>query len=283
MIRLQDIIKEGRTKFEGLTQTPALDTELLVCHVLKITKLDILMEPGKEVSEENVNSIRSLFEKRVAGNPVQYLIGTEGFMGLEFEVTPSVLIPRPDTELLVEKVIELADNKKGMHILDIGTGSGAISISVAYYIKSARVETVDISIEATQVAKRNAILNGVSDRVTFLNGDLFEPVSKDALYDIIVSNPPYIPSKDIEALQVEVAVHEPRLALDGGEDGYDFYRRIIEMSPAYLNDKGILAFETGHDQAKTIASLMSASGNFESLSIYKDLNGIERVVIGFKK
>ncbi len=283
MITLQELIIEGREAFSEISDTAALDTELLVCHVLGITKLDILMEPRREVESEKAEALRMLFERRVQGFPVQYLIGTEGFMGLEFNVTPNVLIPRPDTELLVEKIIELADNRKGVRILDIGTGSGAITISLAYYLKTAKVESVDISAEATKVAIGNAEKNGVSDRVSFLSGDVFEPVAVGTLYDVIVSNPPYIPSDDIDDLQIEVAVHEPRLALDGGLDGYDFYRRIINEAPAYLNEKGILAFETGHDQARTISTLMEQSGSYEKLAIYKDLNGIERVVIGFKK
>lgn len=283
MITLKELIIEGREAFAEISETAALDTELLVCHVLGITKLDILMEPNRVIEPEKAKALRKLYKRRAEGFPVQYLIGTEGFMGLEFNVTPSVLIPRPDTELLVEKIIELADNRKGMRILDIGTGSGAITISLAYYLKTAQVETVDISSDATAVARGNAEKNGVSERVTFLNGDVFEPVAEGTLYDVIVSNPPYIPSDDIDDLQIEVAVHEPRLALDGGLDGYDFYRRIIEEAPAYLNEEGILAFETGHDQARTIAELMERNGSYERLSIHKDLNGIERVVIGFKK
>jgi len=283
MISLRDIILEGRQAFAEISQTPNLDTELLVCHVLGIRKLDILMEPDMGVHEEQVEALRKMFDKRASGVPVQYLIGTEGFMGLDFLVTPSVLIPRPDTELLVEKVIDLIDNRTGARILDIGTGSGAITISLAYYLKSSLVDTVDISKEATAVAKENAKIHNVIDRVTFLNGDVFDPISSGTSYDVIVSNPPYIPSEDIDGLQVEVAVHEPRLALDGGLDGYDFYRRIIKQAPAYLNDRGILAFETGHDQARTIAELMEHDGRYENVSVHKDLNGTERVVIGFKK
>jgi len=283
MMTVQELILEGREAFKNISDTAALDTELLICHFLNLSKLDILLEPGRQVDDEKVTTVREAFKKRASGVPVQYLIGTEGFMGLEFNVTPSVLIPRPDTEILVEKIIELIDNRKGVHILDIGTGSGAITISLAYYLKTAQVDSVDISREATQVASGNAEKNGVANRVNFLSGDVFEPVPRGRKYDVVVSNPPYIPSEDIDGLQVEVAVHEPRLALDGGLDGYDFYRRIINEAPAYLNDKGILAFETGHDQARTIAELMEQNGHYESLAIHKDLAGIERVVIGFKK
>lgn len=283
MINLREIILEGREAFAEISQTANIDTELIVCHVLGIKKLDILMEPDRQVGEEEVKTLREMFKKRTSGVPVQYLVGTEGFMGLDFLVTPSVLIPRPDTELLVEKIIDLIDNRTGARILDIGTGSGAITVSLAYYLKSSLLDTVDISKEATAVAKQNARANGVSDRVTFLNGDVFDPIEPGTNYDVIVSNPPYIPSKDIDGLQVEVAVYEPRLALDGGLDGYDFYRRIIKQAPAYLNDKGILAFETGHDQARTIAELMDQDGRYENVSVHKDLNGTERVVIGFKK
>lgn len=283
MITVKDLIVEGREAFKDISDTAALDTDLLVCHFLGLSKLDLLMEPGREVEADKVKIIQDAFEKRAKGFPVQYLIGTEGFMGLEFNVTPSVLIPRPDTEILVEKIIELIDNREGARILDIGTGSGAITISLAHYLKTAKVDTVDISLEATEVAKGNAEKNKVADRVTFLNGDVFEPVTEGTKYDVVVSNPPYIPSEDIEDLQIEVAVHEPRLALDGGQDGYDFYRRIINEAPAYLNEGGILAFETGHDQARTIAELMEQNGHYENMVIHKDLAGIERVVIGFKK
>lgn len=278
---LRDILTEGRERLKEVTTTAVIDTELIVCHVLQLEKLDLLMRPDRALSESEADEIRTLFEKRLAGWPVQYLIGTEGFMGLEFEVTPSVLIPRPDTELLVEKVLETWDRLSPVRILDIGTGSGAIAVSLAHYLKNARVETVDISIEATAVAKRNAERIGVSDRVVFYNGDLFEPVPEGKIYDVIVSNPPYIPSDDIDGLQVEVAVHEPRLALDGGADGYDFYRRIILEAPDHLKASGMLAFETGHDQAGTIAELMAQSGHYKNISIHEDLNHIERVVIGY--
>jgi release factor glutamine methyltransferase len=283
MISLKMLIIEGRKAFEPISETPALDTELIVCHVLKLTKLDLFLRPDQEVSNTEAERVRLFFKRRAKGEPVQYLIGTEGFMGLDFIVTPSVLIPRPDTELLVEKILELIDNSKDVHILDIGTGSGAISISLAHYLKHAHVDTVDISKEATAVAKQNALQNQVEDRVRFLNGDLFEPLAADLKYDVIVSNPPYIPTEDIEALQVEVAVHEPRLALDGGMDGYDFYRRIIAKAPYHLIESGVLAFETGHDQAQTIKNMMIHSGSYRNVTIYKDLNDIERVVIGYTK
>lgn len=283
MITLKELIIEGRKAFEKISETPALDTELIVCHVLKLSKLDLFLRPEKEVSDAEAERLRTLFERRVGGEPVQYLIGTEGFMRLEFMVTPSVLIPRPDTELLVEKILELIDNSKDVHILDIGTGSGAISISLAYYLKHAHVDTVDISEEATAVARQNAVQNQVEDRVHFFNGDLFDPLEADSKYDVIVSNPPYIPTADIEALQVEVAVHEPRLALDGGLDGYDFYRRIIAKAPLHLKESGMLAFETGHDQAQSIQDMMIHSGSYRDVTIYKDLNDIERVVIGYTK
>ncbi len=283
MTTLKDMILMGREMFKDISETPELDTELLLCHALGLTKLDLILSANQPVSTENVEGLKTLFESRAKGHPVQYLIGTEGFMGLEFIVTPSVLIPRPDTELLVEKILELIDNGKDVLILDIGTGSGAISISLAHYLKKAHVETVDISRDATEIARMNAEKNGVSDRLKFLSGDLFQPVLPGTKYDVIVSNPPYIPSADIDGLQVEVAVHEPRLALDGGEDGYDFYRRIISEAPQFLCNQGILAFETGHDQAETIRNMMIQSGMYKDIVIYKDLNKIERVVIGFIK
>ncbi len=238
------------------------------------------MSSDRSVCPADVNALRQVFKRRADGVPVQYLTGVEGFMGLDFHVAPGVLIPRQDTETLVEKIIERVKGRTNLRILDIGTGSGAIAISLAYYLKTAQVEAVDISETAIAIARSNAQKHGVARRVTCLNGDLFKGIV--AVYDVIVSNPPYIPTEEIASLQVEVAHYEPRLALDGGRDGYAFYRKIIDEAPTRLKKEGILAFETGHDQAQTVAGFMEESGCYRNMCIYRDLTGIERVVMGFK-
>jgi len=205
-------------------------------------------------------------------------------MGMDFFVDENVLIPRPDTEPLVESVIEIAKgiDVERLLIMDIGTGSGAITISLAALIDNADLVSVDISKGAIEVAKRNAEHNNVSDKIKFVNSDLFEGLPVEAWgnkFDIIVSNPPYIPSEVIEGLQVEVSQFEPRLALDGGEDGYNYYRRISHEALKYLKKGGFLAFEVGHDQAVEIKKMLLAFG-YGNIRFVKDLPGIDRVVIG---
>ena len=214
-------------------------------------------------------------------------------MGLDFKVREGVLVPRPDTEVLVEKIIDIVEDgyfkkntNENINIVDIGTGSGAITLSLAHFLKNTFVYSVDISETALGVAKENAKLHDLSDRVKFLKGSLLDPLDDENLkgkVDILVSNPPYIPSKVIEELQVEVSTYEPKLALDGGEDGLDFYREIINKSDDFLAETSIIAFEIGHDQGKTIKDLLRENGKFDKISVICDLSGTDRVVIGEKK
>ncbi|KAA5805547.1 peptide chain release factor N(5)-glutamine methyltransferase, partial [Thermoanaerobacterium thermosaccharolyticum] len=197
------------------------------------------------------------------------------FMGLIFNVSPSVLIPRNDTEILVEEVLKRL--KSGDTVLDIGTGSGAIAVSIAKY-KDVKVYAVDISDEALEVAKENACENGVSDKVIFIKSDLFSSIPKDIKFDLIVSNPPYIRSNEINELQEEVK-REPKIALDGGEDGLTFYRRIVKDSINYIKFGGIIAFEVGFNQAWDVKDILIDSG-YSDIEVVKDLQGIDRVVLG---
>ena len=203
-------------------------------------------------------------------------------MGLDFYVQEGVLIPRPDTEPLVEEIIELCKSKENLSILDIGTGSGAITISLAKYLKTSKVKSFDISDIALEIGKKNAISNEVDDRVEFIKSDLFSSIeNKNIKFDVIVSNPPYIPKKDIETLHTQVKDYEPYTALEGGEDGLDFYRSITEQSRMYLKENGILAYEVGHDQAEDVSEIMKKNG-YTKIYTKKDLQGIDRVVIGYK-
>lgn len=273
---------------EKKTRTPLLDAEVLLCAVLKLDRLYLYIQRNRQLTEKEQEVFESMLTKRLEGMPVQYILGHQEFMGLDFYVEEGVLIPRPDTEILVETVLDWV-KEKGLSktdvppwtIVDLGTGSGAITVSLAKYIPNSTLYSVDISQRALAVGEKNAVHNGVREQIAFLEGDLFQPLEEKALQgkiDILVSNPPYIPRRDIQGLQVEVAGYEPALALDGGEDGLDFYRRIAAEGPRFLRQGGFMALEVGHDQAEAVMTLMKERGSYGHIQKHKDLAGIERVV-----
>ena len=209
-------------------------------------------------------------------------------MGLNFYVNEDVLIPRPDTEVLVEYVISYGKNLSigPSTILDIGTGSGAIAVSLAKYIDKAKVTAVDIHAGALLVAKKNAATHGVAHRIELVQGDLFTPLMDFKVkpkFDIIVSNPPYIPRDDIGGLEAQVKDFEPLQALDGGRDGLDFYRRLAKDAPAFLKDDGLWAVEVGYNQAHQVAAILKEQGSYNSIDFIKDLSGYNRVVVARTK
>lgn len=264
---------------------PTLDSVLLLSYLLNVDKIYIYTHGGEEVSSEIVDKFFSLVEKRREGYPVNYILKEKEFMGLKFYVEEGVLIPRPDTEILVEYILNAIEEKFGdapLNIVDIGAGSGCISLSLAWYIKNAFVYSIDIDDKALQVTGKNIERLGLSSRVKLLKGDLFEGIKSlqlEGKIDIIVSNPPYIPPKVIETLQPEVKDYEPRRALDGGEDGLDYYRRITPDSKVYLKNNGIVAFEIGFDQGEDVKNIFLREG-FNKVDILKDLQGLDRVVVG---
>lgn len=266
----------GELKKSGI-ETPRLDAELLLSYVLRCERAHLIVINKNELSQDDLIQYQSLIERRKRGIPVAYIIGYKEFMGLKFMVNENVLIPRPDTEILVEVLIEELKDIKAPRILDIGTGSGCIGISLARFVPDSVVYATDISCEALNVARVNAYAQGVQDRIFFYQGDIYGalPFECGAYFDVIVSNPPYIPSEEIKGLSREVR-NEPFLALDGGEDGLDFYRKIIEGSGRYLKRDGLLAFEVGYDQARKVKLMMT--GYF--VNIIEDLSGIERVLVG---
>lgn len=266
--------------------TPSLDARLLLSHVLDVDKSYLYLNLDREISGDILERFYQLVEERAKGYPLQYILKSQEFMGLDFHVEEGVLVPRPDTEILVEKIIEMAKEvygDKGCRILELGTGSGAIAVSLAHYIESAKVYSVDIDETPVRVAAENAEKHGVGDRTYFLHGDLFKPLEDldEIKFDIIVSNPPYIKSEEIDTLQLEVSTFEPRLALDGGEDGLRFYRKIALEGAKHLKPGGILAFEIGYDQREDVTSLMAE--NYRNIEVLKDYGGNDRVVIGFAK
>lgn len=276
---LKNIINKSTEKLEKSgSQTPRLDAELLLAFVMKKDRTYLFMYPEKILDQDIENAFEQCLNKRINGIPLQYIVGKQEFMGLDFKVNENVLIPRADTEILIEKTLEsIKEKTTPIHILDIGSGSGAIGISLAYYSPNAIVSCVDISSKALKVAKDNAVTHSVHNRITFYEGDLFSPV-KERCFDMIVSNPPYIPDKTIEGLQVEVAQYEPWIALAGGADGLNFYRRIIKDAPHYLKENGQLYLEIGHDQAKDVTSLLISEKVYDGIEVIQDLGGHDRVV-----
>lgn len=280
---IREILIEYMEKLSSISDTPKLDTEIMLQKALgDVDRLYIQLNLNKELSNDELSIFNEMMKDRLNGRPIAYIVNNREFMGLDFYVEEGVLIPRPDTEPLVEEVIELSKGKEKLKIVDIGTGSGAITVSLAKYIDGCHVYSLDISDKALSIGEKNAISNNVDNKIDFIKSDVFSGIEdKGLMLDIIVSNPPYIKKGDINTLHTQVKDFEPYIALEGGEDGLDFYRTITEQSVKYLKAKGILAFEVGHDQAKDVCGIMQKNG-YEKIYTKKDLQGIDRVVIGFK-
>lgn len=255
-----------------------LDAQLLMCHILKKDKLWIMMNANEKIGFEKEKEFLELVEKRKKKYPMNYILGTVEFMGIDFIIKEGVLIPRPDTEILVEEVLKHIEKYEELDVCDLCCGSGAIGLSIAQYRINTKVDLLDIDAAPEMVTSLNIKDQELEDRAKFIHSDLFANASNKG-YDIIVSNPPYIREEVIETLMDDVKNYEPHLALSGGEDGLIFYRKIVEQSPKYLKGKGILAFEIGHDQGEDVKILMENQG-FENVLIVKDLAGLDRVVIG---
>ncbi len=253
------------------------DAQLLITGFLDISVTEYILSGNSEIPEDKADKIRALTTRVINGEPLQYVVGITEFMSLKFKVKPGVLIPRSDTETLVEQTIHEIGLDK-VNVLDIGTGSGCVAISIANYCKNAGVTSIDISEVALSVAKENAELNRI--KVDFKKYDIMAEIPKGNFY-IIVSNPPYIPTDVIKTLDCNVKDYEPEIALDGGADGLDFYRRIISIAPTLLNTGGKILFEVGYDQSEKVSELLEK--DFSGISIVKDLRGISRVVMGVLK
>lgn len=263
--------------------TARLDAEVLLAYVLNSRRLALYVHVAKELTDEQIKRYENLIHRRLDRVPVAYLVGHKEFMGLNFAVTPDVLIPRPDTEVLAQGVIEHLQDFSGraIKIADIGTGSGAICISILKFLDNAIAEAVDVSEKALDIARFNAEKFNVTDRIIFHEGSLFEPLAGKK-FDVVISNPPYVLSEDLDNLQPEI-YREPRIALDGGKDGLNFYREIIDAAPNFLNEDGFLALEVGANQADAVVKLINDGGAFSYTQIWKDLANIERVVAAWKK
>lgn len=282
---IEKVLSEGKNKLKGEgINTWALDAEVLLSHILSFSRIQLLTHSKDLILKEQEEQYKELIYKRIQGVPTQYLTHEQEFMSLPFYVNDSVLIPRQDTEILVETALDFIDKEKQTQILDICTGSGCVGISIAYYARNSKVVAVDISGAALKVAERNAKVNNVEDRISFINSNLFEKIPESLLgkFDMITSNPPYIPRSEIKKLMKEVRDYEPSIALDGGEDGLDFYHLIIKSGKEYLKSKGIMLFEIGYDQGKMVSDILKSYG-FIDIEIKKDLAGLDRVVFGIKE
>jgi release factor glutamine methyltransferase len=253
------------------------DAELLLLYTLGKDKAWLMAHDGEEISADDAGLYAEMLVRRCLGEPMQYIVGETEFYGLPFRVTPDVLIPRPETEHLVETVIELADRFKTPRIVDVGTGSGAIAVALASHLKGAAITAIDISAMALAVARQNAEMNGVLQRIDLAEGDLLEPVA-ERQFEIVVSNPPYVPEIDRATLSVEVRDHEPAIALFAGGDGLDIYRRLIPASFGVLVAGGLVALEIGYGQSVSVGELLSASG-FQQIESFSDLQNIPRVAV----
>ena len=258
-----------------------VDTEYIFSEALKVSRNTLKYSMSREIKEEDKNKIREMLMLRAKNRkPLQYILGEWEFYGLPFKVRENVLIPRPDTEILVEQCIQLMREIEEPNILDIGSGSGAISIAIANELKSSSVTGVDINEDAIRLANENKVLNKV-ENVNFMKSDLFEKLDEDFKYDLIVSNPPYITKDEYETLMPEVKNFEPKNALTDLGDGLYFYREISKKAEAYLKDTGYLAFEIGYKQAKDVSKILE-DNNFAILSVVKDYGGNDRVVLAKK-
>lgn len=248
------------------------EKELLLTSILNCPRSS-LYSGAVSLSCRQHSLLEQALSLRALGFPLQYILGQIEFFGLNFKVDRRVFIPRPETEILVETAIEKVKGQRlRVKVLDIGTGSGCIAISLAKILPQAEITAIDISGDALEVAKENAVSNLVADRISFIQGDAL------CCYDLIVSNPPYIPSADIGDMQKEIS-YEPRIALDGGADGLDFYRRIIKESPKFLEKDGLLIMEIGFGQREDVVKIASQERRLEILEVIKDYSDIERVVI----
>ena len=259
------------------SSSPALDAEMLLMQVLGASRTDLHVHAHREISPEEQNAFNALAERRLGGEPVAYLIGRREFWSIDLEVDSAVLVPRPETEVLVEEVLRVASDAEpgALWIADVGTGSGAVALALACTLKRARIVATDISRKALAVASRNARRLRLQDRVTFLAGDLLAPLKGG--FDCIVSNPPYLSEREFSSLMRDVREFEPRNALVAGREGTEIHRRLIETAPGYLRQGGRLFLEIGPDQKMQIEDCFLKEGRYKDIRFRRDYGGLWRV------
>ncbi|MBR6528552.1 MAG: peptide chain release factor N(5)-glutamine methyltransferase [Firmicutes bacterium] len=294
---LKELIRIGETQLRDAGIMDSVrDAKDLYCFLDKLDAVGLMMHWQDVLADNVCEAYFELIERRAGGEPMQYITGVQEFMGLTFNVNPSVLIPRQDTETMVEDALEVlskgtlrgeafVEKPNFKDVLDLCTGSGAIGVSIAKLNGNVKVTCSDLSEKALETAKGNAIANGMKS-VKFEQGDLFAPFCGKLgkkKFDFIISNPPYIESEVIPTLQTEVKDHEPMMALDGGIDGLDFYKRIAEESPNHLKKGGVLMMEIGYNQGEAVCQLLEATDRFEKVACLQDLAHKDRIVVGLLK
>jgi release factor glutamine methyltransferase len=260
------------------SDTPRLDAEILLAHARGCPRIPLYTQFDEPLSDAVRGQMRDLVKRRANAEPVAYLVGQREFFSLSFRVTPEVLIPRPDTETLVLEILDETKSRSSTKMLDLCTGSGCVAVSVAKNSPSVNVTATDISPAAIAIARENAERHHVSDRVELLESDLFSAIPAGTKFDVIASNPPYVAAAEIETLDKEVAVHEPRLALDGGADGMDILKKIITAAPEFSVPGGLLLLEFASEQAEALVKFAEAHGAYEKISVREDLGKRPRVL-----
>jgi release factor glutamine methyltransferase len=263
--------------------SPRLQVELLLAHALTVPRLKLYLDFERQLTDTELSLARDLVKRRAAREPLQHIVGSTSFCGLEIKVSRDVLIPRPETELLAEGAWEFLRARSGpvgqaVSVLDFGTGSGCLAIAIARHVPDARVRAVDISAAALQVARENAARHNLADQVTFVQSDGFQALDRELRFDLVVANPPYIPTGEINQLAPEVREHDPHLALDGGEDGLAFFRRLAKEAPDWLLPGGRLMCEFGDGQAPALKQIFLQAG-WEIAAVVPDLSGQARILV----
>ncbi len=278
-----EVLKEGSDTLSPRAGSYArLEAEVLLAEAVGFNRAKLYASLWDTLDSRQEQRFNRMVERRLTGEPVAYILGRKEFMGFDFEVNPFVLIPRPETELLVEKAVEfLRKLHRPVRVLDIGTGSGCIAISLAKHLEEVTVVATDVCQKALRVARKNTQRLGVSSRITFLAGNLYDPIrlnGHDLAFDAILSNPPYIPEEDVSRLAEDIREYEPRVALLSGNDGLSFIHAVIQESPRYLRQGGLIALEVGDGQAMRVGDLVRSTDEFEPPAFWRDLTDRLRVV-----
>lgn len=280
MITVLESIKlsTGYLEKKGI-ESPRINAELLLAHILNCNRLDLYLTFDRPLTDEEITLYRGLLKRRGNFEPLQYIVGFVEFYGLNFEVNPNVLIPRPETEILVEEIINHYEGSDEVNILDIGTGSGNVAIALAVNIKGSKITATDISKDALETAKRNSMMNKTDGNVNFIHNDILHDSLMEQTFDVIVSNPPYIALKDFDKLRPELRIFEPRQALTDNSDGLIYYKAITFKAREYLKPGGKLFFEVGEGQSEAVKKILEVN-QFVSVQIRNDYLNIERVISG---
>lgn len=281
MITVLEVIKLSTEYLQKKgVESPRANAEILLAEILKCKRLELYLAFDKPLAENEIQIYREAIRKRGLRIPLQYIVGSVEFYGLKLIVNQNVLIPRPETELLVEKIINESDNSANLKILDIGVGSGNISLTILKNLPNANVVAIDISESALEVAKQNAELNSLQDRIEFKLFDIIKDnLNSLGKYDLIVSNPPYVSENDFKSLEPELKLHEPKIALTDNSNGISFYKHIVEVSDQILNKPGKIYFELGKGQSNQVQNLFEQKG-FNNITVIKDYSGIDRIISG---